>query len=390
MILRLTSDFHPSRSSREIVNCLESKSQSRGAASTGTRPAIDRPSTARADPAGVRSVAIVPILGAAVVLAVAGQVAFGHATPVGEPDGTVGAAVLDPVASIPLGVIPISIAATPEEVWVTAGGAGVIRVDARTGVVVARIRTGGAVIAALAQRALWAVDVSNDLLVEIDRGQQRVARETAVDGLPTAVAAAAGRLWAVGQQRASVTVVDAYSLRRVGVLGFEPAELWPGAIVSGPRGIWLLTGWRGEVTLIDAKTLAVVARVPTPSVDALATAGGSVWASRVAENGAGLVRIDPWSLAVIVVDLHEPDPVTALTGAASLYVAVPGALLELDAVTGETIARTRISRRYRITALASAGRELWAADETSGALLRFRLPPVARRERRYRRGGLTG
>ena len=58
--------------------------------------------------------------------------------------------------------------------------------------------------------------------------------------------------------------------------------------------------------------------------------------------------------------------------------AVPGALLQLDPRTGETVKRTPVSRRYRLTALAPVGRDLWAADDTSGALLRFRLP-IARR-----------
>ena len=72
---------------------------------------------------------------------------------------------------------------------------------------------------------------------------------------------------------------------------------------------------------------------------------------------------------------------TALSGGESLHVAIPGELLELDLHTGETVARRRIDRRYRVTALASVGHDLWAADETSGALLRFRLRPNPARRR---------
>ena len=281
--------------------------------------------------------------------------------------------VLEPVASIPLGVIPSGFVATPDELWTSAGIEGVIRVDPHSGRIRARIPTGGAVIATLADGGVWAVDVADDRLLEIDRRRNRVKRELRVSGLPTGVAATKGRLWVVGQEYASVTVADAGSLTSLAVLRFEAAELWPAGIVAGPRGIWLITGWRSEASLIDPKTLAVVARVRVPHVDSLAACADSIWAARSPDAGSGLVRIDPWRLAADVVDLPEDEPVTALTCDDALHVAVPGALLELDPRTGATLVRRTISRRYHVSALASVGRDLWAADEASGALLRFRL-----------------
>jgi hypothetical protein len=323
----------------------------------------------------MRSITAALIVVAAVSLVTATSFR-GRQAPAALVTETVAAAtLLEPVATIPLDVIPSAFVATPGQLWATAGIEGVIRIDADTGRIRGRIHTDGAVIAALADGAVWAVDVANDRLLELDRRQNRVEREVRVSGLPTGVAAAEGRLWVVGQEHASVTVVDARSLSSVAVLRFAPAELWPAGIVAGPRGIWLITGWRGEVSLIDPTTLEVVARVPTPHLDALAATAGAVWGSRAGDERAGLVRVDPWSLVADIVDLDDDQPVTALSGGDDLHVAVPGALLELDARTGETLTRVRISRRYRITALASVGRDLWAADEASGALLRFRLSP---------------
>ena len=136
-------------------------------------------------------------------------------------------------------------------------------------------------------------DAGGDRLLEIDRRQDRVKRELRVSGLPTGVVAAAGRLWVVGQEYASVSVVDARSLSLLAVLRFAPAELWPAGIVTGPRGVWLITGWRGEVSLIDPETLEVVACVDTPQVDALAATAGSIWASRSGEDGAGRCASTP-------------------------------------------------------------------------------------------------
>jgi hypothetical protein len=283
--------------------------------------------------------------------------------------------MLEPVTTIPLGVIPSAFVATPTELWATAGIEGVIRIDSQTGDIRARIDTGGAVIAALAEEGVWAVDVANDRLLEIDRSSNRVRREVRVSGLPTGMAAVAGRLWVIGQEYASVTVLDARTLRSVAVLRFASSELWPAGIVAGPRGIWLITGWRSETSLIDPETLAVVVRVRVPHVDSLAACADSIWAARSADAGSGLVRIDPWRLAADVFDLSGHEPVSALTCDEALHVAVPGALLELDPRTGVTLASRPISRHYRVTALASVGRDLWAADEASGALLRFRLGP---------------
>ena len=107
---------------------------------------------------------------------------------------------LEPVTTITLGVIPSAFVATPNVLWATAGIEGVIRIDSQTGDIRARIDTGGAVIAALAEEGVWAVDMSADRLLEIDRLSDRVRREVRVSGLPTGMAAAAGRLWVIGQE----------------------------------------------------------------------------------------------------------------------------------------------------------------------------------------------
>ena len=173
----------------------------------------------------MRSTTSVLILALALGLAAAAQVALGREASAHELDAVAAPTLLAPVASIPLGVIPSDFVATRDEIWATAGTEGVIGVDAHTGRIRSRIRTDGAVIAALADGALWAVDVAGDRLLEIDRRHERVEREVRVSGLPTGVAAAGGRLWVVGQECASVTVIDARSLTVVAVLRFAPSEL---------------------------------------------------------------------------------------------------------------------------------------------------------------------
>ncbi len=317
-------------------------------------------------------------VGAALVATGAVQVALGRDARARATTALSIPASLAPVTAVGLDVIPTDLVATRNAVWATVGTQGVIRVDSRSGRIVARIPTGGAVIAALADVNVWAVDVAEDRLLEIDARHGRVERETRVDGLPVGAAAVSGRLWVIGQEHGSVTVVDARSLTPIAVLRFAAAELVPAAIVAAGRGVWLITNWGREVSMIDPETLEVVAHVATPSIDALAVSTGLIWARRSPEGPAGLVRIDPRRLRARVVEPAGGAPITALVGGEDLYVAVPGAILELDSRTGETVKRTRVSRRYRLTALAPVGRDLWAADDTSGALLRFRLP-IARR-----------
>ena len=127
--------------------------------STGPPAAIDRLSTAYSDPAGMRSItAALVVVAAAVGLAAGAQVTLGRDTPGALETAAVAAAtLLEPDATIPLGVIPSAFVATPNAVWATAGIEGVIRVDPHSGRIRARIDTGGAVIAALADERVWAM-----------------------------------------------------------------------------------------------------------------------------------------------------------------------------------------------------------------------------------------
>ena len=320
-------------------------------------------------------------VGAALVATGAVQVALGRDARARATTALSTPASLEPMTAIGLDVIPTDLVSTPNTVWATVGVEGVIRVDSRSGRIVARIPTGGAVIAALADGNVWAVDVADDRLLEIDSRHGRVGRESRVDGLPIGAAATPGRLWVVAQEHGSVTVVDSRSLRSLAVLRFAAAELVPAAIVAAGRGVWLITNWGREVSMIDPETLEVVAHVATPSIDALAASAGLIWARRSPDGPAGLVRIDPRLLRAHVVEPAGGAQITALVGGDSLYVAVPGSLLQLDPRTGDTVTRKRVSRSYRLTALAPVGRDLWAADETSGSLLRFRLPPRGARRR---------
>jgi DNA-binding beta-propeller fold protein YncE len=257
-------------------------------------------------------------VGAALVATGAVHVALGRDARAQATIADSSPAWLEPVTAIGLEVIPSDLVATRTDVWATVGIGGVIRVDSRSGRIVARIPTGGAVIAALAQGHVWVVDVADDRLLEIDSRHDRVGRETRVDGLPMGAAATSGRLWVIAQEHGSVTVVDARSLRSVAVLRFAAAELVPAAIVAAGRGVWLITNWGREVSMIDPKTLEIVAHVATPSVDSLAASAGLIWARRSAEGPAGLVRIDPRRFRAHVVEPAGAAPITALVGGKSL------------------------------------------------------------------------
>ena len=139
--------------------------------------------------------------------------------------------------------------------------------------------------------------------------------------------------------------MDTRSLRSSAVLRFAAADLVPAAIVVAGRGVWLITNWGREVSMIDPETLEVVAHVATPSIDALAASAGLIWARRSPDGPAGLVRIDPRLLRANVVEPSGGAPITALVGGESLYVAVPGAVLQLDPRTGETVdAKARLAQ----------------------------------------------
>jgi streptogramin lyase len=239
--------------------------------------------------------------------------------------------------AVAVGGRPVGIAAAGNSVWVSGGTSGqVVRIDASTHRVVARVEAGGAQLggAAATADAAWVADFGGGKLIRIDAASNSVTDRIAVGGQPTGVAAdgagsvwvanlngyvtrvdaasgaitakialpsgasmplpARGRIW-VGLQDGSLAAIDPATNRLTGTPVHISTDV--DSIADTPAGLWMTT-FDGRVALVDPATDAVVRRLTLPGRGSgVSYAGGSVWAS-VYDNRY-VVRLDPATGALL-------------------------------------------------------------------------------------------
>ena len=286
------------------------------------------------------------------------------------------------LSSIPLPGPPTGLAVGRTRVAVAVALAGVVLVRKTDSSVADRLSfDGAATTVAAGDNRFWVTDLFHDRVLELDEAGV-VQRRIPVGGLPGGIALTRTDVWVLGLETPSITVSDRDGELPPLHLTFGAGELWPGAIAAGPHGVWVSTGHRTGVTLIDDDTPPLVrGRVALWGVERLVSTATGAWAARRG-SGAELVRIDGTTLGLHPVDLPGRMAVTAMGAEdARLVVAVDGALLSLDATTGATRARTAVSSERELAQVAVDGRTVWAIDAAHHELLRFRI------QRSSERGG---
>lgn len=286
-------------------------------------------------------------------------------------------ASIELVATVPLPGPPTGLAVGRTHVGVSLALEGVAflrRVDAS---LARRIRTDGAATSIETDGSrFWVADLFHDRVLRLDEAGS-VLGQFRVGGLPGGIALTRSDVWVLGLEEPSITLADRWTELPTVHLTFGRDELWPGAIAVGPHGVWLSTGHKTSVTLVDPDRHLTCGKVGLRGVNRLAATSRGVWAARQG-RGPELVRIDGSTLAVQPVDLPGEARVTAIDAGAILAVAVRGAVLGLDPRTGALRARADIDPDRELSHIAADGDEIWAVDATRNQLLRFevRLPPA--------------
>lgn len=196
-----------------------------------------------------------------------------------------------------------------DSVWVgiCSSPATILRIDARTGKVLASIRLPGRLLVfegslGAGLGSVWAVTMGVDegdgrILVRIDPATNRVASTSPAPDLVAGARAGLGGLWLTNPDSGTLVRVDPATGRTIGSL-----ETGAGArfFYVGEGGVWVQNNDDGTVTRVDPRTNKVVATIkvdegPISGGD-LAVGGGFVWA-RVS---SGLVsKIDPSTNKVV-------------------------------------------------------------------------------------------
>lgn len=217
----------------------------------------------------------------------------------------------------------------------------------------------------------WFADLFHDRVLKLDEAGS-VLGEFRVGGLPGGIALTRSDVWVLGLEEPSITLADRLTELPTVHLTFARDELWPGAIATGPHGVWLSTGHKTSLTLVDPDRHSTRGKIELWGVERLSATTDGVWAGRQGP-AVELAHIDGATLAVRPVDVPGRVRVTAIDAGSSLAVAVRGALLSLDPRTGAIQARGTTDPDCELSHVEVDGDDLWAVDATHNELLRFRV-----------------
>lgn len=276
------------------------------------------------------------------------------------------------VATVPLPGPPTGLAVGQTRVGVSLALDGLVLLRRDDAHLARRIRFDGIATSIVADaRGFWFADLMHDRAVRVAEDGS-VAERVRVGGLPGGIVLTRSDVWVLGVEQPSITIADRWSGLPVVHLTFRAGDLWPGAIASGPHGVWLVTGHQSSLTLMDPDLLVTRGRIPLRGGRLLTATAHGVWVAP-REPGAELVRVDGASLTAQPVQLPGRSLVTAMHAGSVLAVAVHGAVLGLDPRSGALRARGAVAPGRELTHVVVDGDRIWAVDATRNELLRFRI-----------------
>jgi streptogramin lyase len=292
-----------------------------------------------------------------------------------------------------------ALAATSHHVWAACRDAGLLeRLSVRTGRVTKTVRLPRIHPWALAAGygSLWSIDREQTTLLRLDPDTGRVRRRIAVPGLPVYVWAGAGSIWLGLENGSDVVRVDPVSSRvRLvdagdGASGFA----WDGA------SVWIVSHRDNALTRVDvgsgvSTTVATgIAPIDTAAAERIAFAGGSLW---ITGRGLDLLRVDPASGTVTGTTDIGPAGIDVLALGSRLVVSaatsrgarrgdpILGALLTVDARTGQVSSTTPASASMFTNGIVVRGDTAWTGDIVHGVVTRVAIGRATGRARRLSR-----
>jgi YVTN family beta-propeller protein len=209
------------------------------------------------------------------------------------------------VATIKVSRGPMSVAFTPQAVWVVnfgMSGDGVIRIDPKTSQIIGDpIQTGRAPLSlAVGEGSVWVANHDAHTVTRIDATTGQVIANITVPSEPHRIAFGEGAVWVANWHINSVTRIDPQTNKVVGEpipIGFHHA----GNMAAGLGSVWVTSDYRSPVDAapedvvlvrIDPQTNQAVETIPLGGhpID-VEIAGDAVWVSIQGPNK--VLRIDP-------------------------------------------------------------------------------------------------
>jgi streptogramin lyase len=214
-----------------------------------------------------------------------------------------------------------------------------LRIDARTGKLRARIEVGGSPGGVVAGAgAIWVVDWEKGRLIKVDPATNRLVKTLTLGEVSNDIAFAGGAVWVTGD-RGELLRVDPETVKvskRVPLIASPSADsgLGPGVIAAG-RTMWVAIG-DGDIVELDARTGHILGHARGPALPVeharrIAADDRALWISSPERHE--VLRIDARSRRVTRYSLRG-DPSTVAFVDGRLWV---GTLHESGALTRVTV-----------------------------------------------------
>jgi DNA-binding SARP family transcriptional activator/ABC-type branched-subunit amino acid transport system substrate-binding protein len=160
-------------------------------------------------------------------------------------------------------------------IWAIAPDFSVVRIDARSNRVVARIPVVADAIAA-GEDAIWLLAADRRLLLRVDPTANAVADRTAVPPGGTAIAAGGGAVWVTNPYAEAVLRVRPGSRPAVETI---PVGVGAAGIAADARGVWIANVLTDTVIRVDPDNGQVRQALPSRFPQNIAIGAGAVWVS---------------------------------------------------------------------------------------------------------------
>jgi YVTN family beta-propeller protein len=224
------------------------------------------------------------------------------------------------ITEIKVGFGPQGIAFTPGAVWVAYGNDkefGVVRIDANTNKVVARIKTGRwPVGAAAGDGSVWIGNRDDNTVSRIDPESNRVVATIRVGKKPLGLEAGEGSIWVANTGDGTVSRIDPQTNTVIATIhvGKQPSGI---SVSNG--AVWISNfGGRstrgGSLVGLDAKTNSVTHTVKVSVANTVFAQGDDVWVA--SQYGGSILRIDGKSGGIVttISVMGQPAGLTASKG----------------------------------------------------------------------------
>jgi YVTN family beta-propeller protein len=259
-------------------------------------------------------------------------------------------------------------------VWVAVGGS-IMRIDPKTGRVVASLRGGLAEGVNVGRRAVWLAGARGNpkAVMRIDRRTNRVEAVIPAGTWPRRVAVGPSGVWVVNSapffKRGTLVRIDPASNHVVG----KPVRLGPApsGIVVGVDSVWVTDALEGTVRRIDPATARIIATIPVGRYPyGIAFGMGSIWVTNTDDNTVSRIeRATSRVIATIPVG-REPYGIAVARGSVWVANLGDGTVARIDPEMNRAAGQP-LRFAGEPLAIASGLDGLWVTDNSAGTVTRL-------------------